>query len=53
MNCMLNDIIDSCIRQNKEAEVIDRYLRLKHNISIDKKSIKKRVQAIKFHYKFT
>jgi len=52
MRCLINDIIQSCLRRKKQAEVIHRYLRMKHQIHIDAKSVIGRINAIKMNYNF-
>ena len=52
MKCMVNDIIKTCMDRKKQAEVIHRYLRLKHRINIDAKSVIGRIDAIKMNYNF-
>jgi|GEM_PF-1932391 hypothetical protein len=53
MKCLVNDIIASCVEKNKQVDVIDRYLRMKHHIVMDKKSILSRIKAVKHNYNFS
>ncbi len=52
MKCLVNDIISSCIEKNKEVDVIDRYLRMKLHIEMDRQSIISRIKAVKHNYNF-
>lgn len=53
MRCLVNEIIEGCLSKKKTAEVINRYLRIKHNIYMDLKSVNQRINAIKMKYKFS
>lgn len=50
MKCLINDIIKAGINRKKQAEVIHRYLRVKHHINIDPKSVLSRMNAIKMNF---
>ncbi|MCR6637699.1 MAG: hypothetical protein NVV82_01530 [Sporocytophaga sp.] len=52
MKCLVNDLISSCMEKNKEVDVIDRYLRMKHHIEMDRQSIISRIKAVKHNYNF-
>jgi hypothetical protein len=50
MKCMINDIIKASISKNKQPDVIHRFLRMKHHINMDPKSVVSRISAIKNNF---
>ncbi|MCZ6522084.1 MAG: hypothetical protein O6939_09710 [Bacteroidetes bacterium] len=50
MNCLIDQVIDSYLRQGQRIETIKKYIWQKYRINIDAKSIKERIKLLRMNY---
>ena len=50
MNDIINNAIDSYVRQGRKIEVIRRYIRLKYKVSIDRGAFNERVKSLNLEF---
>ena len=50
MNCLIDQVIDSYLRQSQRIETIKKYIWQKYRINIDAKSIKERIKMLRMNY---